>query len=114
MASRFNGRVRMPRLWPAGLAPLQRSRINRLFAVVSLTTGLALAGGTLASADVTDTLISGTAVLLSATSSSGNGGNTSSTSSMTNIFPPASYVDYKRAGREPPAGAHRDPFPPRP
>ena len=102
----------MPRLWPAGLAPLQRSRINRLFAVVSLTTGLALAGGTLASADVTDTLISGTAVLLSATSSSGNGGNTSSTSSMTNIFSPASYVDYKRAGGEPTVVVDRYPFTP--
>ena len=102
----------MSRLWPAGLARLQRSRINRLFAVVSLTTGLALAGGTLASADVTDTLISGTAVLLSATSSSGNGGNTSSTSSMTNIFSPASYVDYKRAGGEPTVVVDRYPFTP--
>src|SRR4051812_8443607 len=48
-------------------------------------------------------LVSGTAVLLSqsSTSNGGNGGNTSSTTSSTNIFSPSVFVDYKRFGGEP-------------
>lgn len=88
-------------------------RLNRLFAALVLTTGLALAGSVVASADITYTLLSGTAVLLSSsTTTSGNGGNTSSTSSMTNIFSPATYVDYKRPGGEPTVVVDRYPFAP--
>src|SRR5437868_9435777 len=51
-------------------------------------------------------LVSGTAVLLSQSSTTnggngGNGGNTSSTTSSTNIFSPSVFVDYKRFGGEP-------------
>src|SRR5437868_332763 len=53
---------------------------------------------------LSQTLVPGTAVLLSNTTSSGgggNGGNTSSASNSTNIFSPASYVDYHEVGGEP-------------
>ncbi len=48
-------------------------------------------------------LVPGTAVLLAKVSSGGggNGGNTSSASNATNIFAPASYVDYHQIGGEP-------------
>ena len=62
-------------------------------------------------------LVDGTAVLLSKavnTGGGGNGGNTSSASSATNIFAPASYVDYKRAGGEPTTAVDRYPFVPGP
>ena len=58
-------------------------------------------------------LVPGTAVLLSNTTGSGgggNGGNTSSASSSTNIFSPASYVDYHEAGGEPTTAVDRYPF----
>ena len=60
-------------------------------------------------------LVPGTAVLLSNTTGSGgggNGGNTSSASSSTNIFSPASYVDYHEAGGEPTTAVDRYPFGP--
>lgn len=85
---------------------------KRLFVAASLATGLTIALGTGASADLTYTLLSGTAVLLSSGTTSGNGGNTSSTSSMTNIFSPATYVDYKRSGGEPTTVVDRYPFTP--
>lgn len=59
-------------------------------------------------------LLPGTAVLISQSGSSvtsGNGGNTSSTSTMTNIFSPPAYVDYKRTGTEPVVKVDRYPFP---
>src|SRR5437763_10627074 len=62
-------------------------------------------------------LVPNTAVLLSKTSSSGgggNGGNTSSTSNATNIFAPASYVDYHMIGGEPTTVVDRYPFVPGP
>src|SRR5438045_3796388 len=49
-------------------------------------------------------VVPNTAVLLVNTTGSGsggNGGNTSSASSATNIFSPASYVDYHEIGGEP-------------
>src|SRR5437868_2194683 len=66
---------------------------------------LLLIGGSLALASITYTLVPGTAVLLTAATTSsgggGNGGNTSSASNATNIFSPASYVDYHEVGGEP-------------
>src|SRR5918911_1476041 len=60
-------------------------------------------------------LVPNTAVLLAKVSSSGgggNGGNTSSVSSSTNIFAPASYVDYHTLGGEPTTVVDRYPFTP--
>src|SRR5947208_2114190 len=62
-------------------------------------------------------LVPNTAVLLSKVSSTGgggNGGNTSSTSNATNIFAPASYVDYHMIGGEPTTVVDRYPFVPGP
>ncbi|PYL47508.1 MAG: hypothetical protein DMF40_08240, partial [Verrucomicrobia bacterium] len=56
-------------------------------------------------------LVPGTAVLLDQSTSSGNGGNAKSTSSSTNIFSPAAFVDYKRFGGEPTVVVDRYPFP---
>src|SRR5213592_5327247 len=55
-------------------------------------------------------LVPGTAVLLDQSTSSGNGGNAKSTSSSTNIFSPAAFVDYKRFGGEPTVVVDRYPF----
>src|SRR5436305_2735974 len=56
-------------------------------------------------------LLPGTGILLdqSGTTSSG-GGATSSTSTMTNIFSPPAYVDYKRTGSEPVVTVDRYPY----
>src|SRR5919199_4868711 len=61
-------------------------------------------------------LVPNTAVLLAKVSSGGggNGGNTSSASSATNIFAPASYVDYHELGGEPTTVVDRYPFVPGP
>ena len=62
-------------------------------------------------------LLPGTAVLLTKavnTGGGGNGGNTSSASSATNIFAPASYVDYHEIGGEPTTVVDRYPFVPGP
>ncbi|HEX8100748.1 MAG TPA: sialidase family protein, partial [Actinomycetota bacterium] len=56
-------------------------------------------------------LVPGTAVLLSAASGGTGGQSTSSTTSRTNIFAPAAYVDYKRIGGEPFVAVDRYPFP---
>src|SRR5437868_10171496 len=75
---------------------------------------LLLIGGSLAVASITYTLVPGTAVLLTAATTSsgggGNGGNTSSASNATNIFSPASYVDYHQIGGEPTTVVDRYPF----
>ena len=55
-------------------------------------------------------LLPGTAVLLDQSSGSGSGGNATSTTSSTNIFSPAAFVDYKRFGGEPTAVVDRYPF----
>jgi hypothetical protein len=57
-------------------------------------------------------LVPNTAVLLSNTGGGGggNGGNSSSASSATNIFAPASYVDYHELGGEPTTVVDRYPF----
>jgi hypothetical protein len=59
-------------------------------------------------------LFPGTAVLLnqSGGGDGGNGGNAKTTSSATNIFSPAAYVDYKRFGGEPTVAIDRYPFAP--
>src|SRR5436309_3928677 len=59
-------------------------------------------------------LVPDSAVLLAKVSASGggNGGNTSSASSATNIFAPASYVDYHELGGEPTTVVDRYPFAP--
>src|SRR3954453_3903797 len=60
-------------------------------------------------------VVDGTAVLLSKTVNTGGGGNggtTSSASSATNIFAPASYVDYHELGGEPTTVVDRYPFVP--
>src|SRR5438477_7988677 len=57
-------------------------------------------------------LVPGTAVLLDQSSGSGSGGNVKSTSSSTNIFSPAAFVDYKRFGGEPTVVVDRYPFAP--
>jgi hypothetical protein len=68
-------------------------------------------GASLAVAALTIELVPGTAVLLSQSSTtSGNGGNTSSTSTMTNIFSPPTFVDYKRIGTEPVVAIDRWPY----
>jgi hypothetical protein len=66
-------------------------------------------GASLAIAAVLTELVPGTAVLLN---QSGNGGNSTSTSSSTNIFSPAAFVDYKRFGGEPTVVVDRYPFAP--
>lgn len=55
-------------------------------------------------------LVPGTAVLLDQSTRSGSGGNATSTSSSTNIFAPAAFVDYKRFGGEPSLTVDRYPF----
>src|SRR5947208_12365814 len=57
-------------------------------------------------------LVPGTAVLLNQSSASGSGGNVKSTSTSTNIFSPAAFVDYKRFGGEPTVVVDRYPFAP--
>jgi hypothetical protein len=62
-------------------------------------------GGSTAAAEDVEELVPGTGVLLNITSDGGggggSGGNAKSTSSATNIFAPAVFVDYKRFGGEP-------------
>src|SRR5213076_1071397 len=75
-----------------------------LLAFVLLTIGASLAVAAVIQ------LVPGTAVLLNQSSGSGSGGNVKSTSSSTNIFSPAAYVDYKRFGGEPTVVVDRYPF----
>src|SRR5205823_12539413 len=56
-------------------------------------------------------LVPGTAVVLNQSPGSGSGGNAKSTSSSTNIFSPAAFVDYTRFGGEPTVVIDRYPFP---
>lgn len=71
--------------------------------IVALLAFLTIAIPTVAFGDTdVPTLLPDTAVLLDQTATSSTGsGSTSSTSTMTNIFAPPAYVDYKRAGTEP-------------
>jgi hypothetical protein len=64
-----------------------------------------------AAGDITE-LVPGTAILLDQSSGSGSGGNATSTTSSTNIFSPAAFVDYKRIGGEPTVAVDRYPFTP--
>src|SRR3954451_627359 len=77
-------------------------------ALLAVVVPTALAGGDVGVPE----LVPETAVLLdqAATGTSGNGGNTSSTSTMTNIFSPPTYVDYKRIGTEPVVKVDRYPI----
>src|SRR5213076_2726735 len=79
-----------------------------LLAFVLLTIGASLAVAAVIQ------LVPGTAVLLNQSSGSGSGGNVKSTTSSTNIFSPAAFVDYKRIGGEPTVVVDRYPFAPGP
>lgn len=70
---------------------------RRLLVAASLATAVGMLLPTAASADIIDTLLPGTAVLLSQSGS----GALSSTSSSTNTFTPGTYADYKHFGGEP-------------
>lgn len=87
-----------------------QKRASLVLAVAATLLG-ALLPAVAAADDPVEELVPGTNVLLSQSDSSGNGGNTSSTSSRTNIFSPAAYVDYKRFGGEPTVTVDRYPFP---
>jgi hypothetical protein len=95
---------------------MRGSRSRRLRRVLyTLATAAMFALPVTALAGSTDPfeLVPGTAVLLSQSGGGGgNGGNTSSTTSMTNIFAPSAYVDYKRLGGEPTVVVDRYPFAP--
>src|SRR5207248_4540240 len=80
-------------------------RVFLVFILFSIGASLAVA------AVLNDQLVPGTAVLLNQSTGSGNGGNAKSTSSSTNIFSPAAFVDYKRFGGEPTVVDDRYPFP---
>jgi hypothetical protein len=83
---------------------IRRKSSFLLAALVALTLPVAAAAD-----DPATELIAGTGVLLSQSSSSGSG-SLSSTTSKTNIFTPATYVDYKRLGNEPTVTVDRYPF----
>src|SRR4051794_4659636 len=88
---------------------MTRSRLLLAAALVALAAALpAVAAGS----DEIE-LVPGTAILLSqsATGGGGNGGNTSSTSTMTSIFSPPTFVDYKRIGTEPVVRVDKYPYP---
>lgn len=92
---------------------VRRLHSRTLLLALAIAGALCLVVAPLARADSILDLIPGTAVLYTAsssTSSSGNGGNTSSTSNATNIFAPASYVDYHQSGGEPTTVVDRYPF----
>jgi hypothetical protein len=59
--------------------------------------------------DLTE-LVPGTAILLDQSTGTGSGGNSKTVSSSTNIFAPATFVDYKRFGGEPTVTVDRYPF----
>jgi hypothetical protein len=80
-----------------------RPRAFLAFILVSIGASLAVAA--------VIQLVPGTAVLLNQSSGSGSGGNGKTTSS-TNIFSPAAFVDYKRFGGEPTVVVDRYPFAP--
>src|SRR5436189_6473284 len=91
---------------------------RRLLLLSSVLTLFALALPMIATADgdILE-LVPNTSVLLakiSSTGGGGNGGNTSSASSATNIFAPASYVDYHQIGGEPTTVVDRYQFVPGP
>jgi hypothetical protein len=81
-----------------------RQRRSRLIVVGTAATVLALPSAAFANTNLIT--VPGTAVLLSTSGS----GALSSTSSNTNIFSPAAYVDYKRFGGEPTVTVDRYPF----
>jgi len=80
-------------------------RVFLVFILFSIGASLAVA------AVLNVQLVPGTAVLLNQSTGGGNGGNAKSTSSSTNIFSPAAFVDYKRFGGEPTVVVDRYPFP---
>src|SRR2546428_8281443 len=75
--------------------------------IVSMMLGFSLPFAQSQTDDIIE-LLPGTAILLD--QSSGSGGNATSTSSSTNIFSPAAFVDYKRFGGEPTVVVDRYPF----
>ena len=92
----------------------RRPRQRRSLLALSLVAALSMLPPLAAAADTPIVeLVPDTAVLLNQTSGGGgNGGNTSSTSTMSNIFAPPAYVDYKRLGGEPTTVVDRYPFKP--
>src|SRR2546426_6445947 len=76
--------------------------------IVSMMLGFSLPFAQSQTGDIIE-LLPGTAILLDQSSGSGSGGNATSTSS-TNIFSPAAFVDYKRFGGEPTVVVDRYPF----
>jgi len=89
-------------------------RARGVFVAFALAAAIGMVAAPLAQADSPILeLVPNTAVLLakvSSTGGGGNGGNTSSTSNATNIFAPASYVDYHQIGGEPTTVVDRYPF----
>src|SRR5437016_328553 len=77
------------------------------FRVFGLAVGCCFVLASVATASTVLNTVPGTAVLLNKSGS----GPLSSTSSNTNIFAPAAYVDYKRFGGEPTVTVDRYPFP---
>src|ERR671933_107626 len=88
-------------------------RFRTLIALIVGIAGMALLPTLAVGATELEELVPGTAILLNQTASttSGNGGNTSSTSTMTNIFSPPTFVDYKRIGTEPVVRVDKYPYP---
>ena len=91
----------------------RRALAPRLFMLLSLalTLTLVFAPVGISGGDQVE-LVPGTAVLLTQSSDGGggNGGNAKVASSATNIFAPATFVDYKRFGGEPTVTVDRYPF----
>ena len=108
--------VVVPTLEPNPMKTTSSSRSAFFILRVLLAFILCSIGASLAIAALTITVVPGTAVLLTKTGSGGggNGGNTSSASNATNIFSPASYVDYHEIGGEPTTVVDRYPFVPGP
>src|ERR671924_2398085 len=89
---------------------MSRSRGRIAVAAATLTAVLGLAGSA-AAEDIIE-LVPGTAILADQSTGTGSGGNAKAVSSATNIFAPATFVDYKRFGGEPSVTVDRYPFQP--
>src|SRR5919109_2027569 len=88
---------------------MSRSRGRIAVAAATLTAVLGLAGSA-AAEDIIE-LVPGTAILADQSTGTGSGGNSKTVSSSTNIFAPATFVDYKRFAGERTVAVDRHPFP---
>jgi hypothetical protein len=89
------------------------NRVPALLALIALfsTPVVAPSAGAAPPVEEAFELLEGTAILLNQSGDGGgSGGNVKTTSSSTNIFTPAAYVDYKRFGGEPTVTVDRFPF----